>query len=135
MTVNQHEFLQAFLSTTLTKAQWTHEAHLRLGWMFVRLYGSWEAALLHVRQGIQALNEAINQGVGYNETITVFYLQLVDSRIRAGLPQDDWEMFQLNNQDLLDKAHRIIFEYYSPDILFSKEAAMQRVEPDRQPLP
>src|SRR5687768_459807 len=82
------ELVRRFRERTLSKAEWTHAAHLRVGLWHVLRFPSGEA-LERLRAGIRALNEthgnANTDTGGYHETITRFYvLWIGDFANRAG---------------------------------------------------
>jgi hypothetical protein len=132
--MDHQKFLEAFESATLTKAEWTHEAHILMGWLYVQHYGNWERALPVVRAGIQKLNAAINHGVGYHETITVVFLRVIDSYWKESC-ETDWEKFKQTYPELFNYRKPILAKYYTKARIFSEEARLQFIEPDREPLP
>lgn len=117
------------LAATLTKAEWTHAGHLAACVGLVRRLGA-TAALDTCRRAIPRLNEAhgvVNDdGSGYHETITVFYVAAVAAALARGLAADDVE-------DELGRDAPLM--YWSRDRLLSVEARRGWVEPDRAPLP
>jgi hypothetical protein len=133
--MNQQEFLTAFHTCALTKAQWTHEAHIRMAWLYIKMYGHWQNAMPHVRQGIRQLNAKINHGMGYNETITQAYLQLVQERIEQGGVTETWEKFLQTNTDLFNWQEPILLSYYTREMIFSFKARASFVPPDIRLLP
>ena len=124
-----------FLSCTLPKQKWTHEAHLRVG-LWHLLHYSPSKSMAKLRQGIKRYNLACgienNDNHGYQETITQLYVLLI-ARFLETIPFSN----EIANIDLLadrllksygDKS--LIFEYYSRDRLMSKNARLKWVEPD-----
>ena len=47
--VGDETFMKAFEDTTLLFEDWTHEAHLRMSWNYIKKYGSAEAATPIIR--------------------------------------------------------------------------------------
>ena len=117
------------LAATLTKAEWTHSAHLAACVGLVRRLGP-AAALDACRDAIPRLNEAhgvVNDdGSGYHETITVFYVAAVAAAIACGAGAEGVE-------DALGRDAPLT--YWTRDRLLSVEARRGWVEPDRAPLP
>ena len=78
--MNDEALWTAFHARTLTAAEWTHEAHLRIAWMHVTRYPLDEAHL-RMRAGIIRLNERHDlvetAERGYFETLTYVWLVLV----------------------------------------------------------
>src|SRR6185369_4934759 len=73
-------FAARFCEANVPRAEWTHEAHLRVGAWHVFHHGA-AAALPLLRERIRRLNET--NGVantatgGYHETITAAYVELL----------------------------------------------------------
>jgi hypothetical protein len=84
--MNDEEFLRQFETCGLTHAEWTHRAHVKTAYLFLRRYPFTEA-LSRLRKGIQALNAAhrIEESPtrGYNETTTRAYVQLIAATMKA----------------------------------------------------
>jgi hypothetical protein len=130
------QLVDAFLSRTLPQKDWTHEAHLRVGLWHLINYPPNES-LARLRQNIKQYNVACRientANQGYHETITRFYVWLIDRFLK--------QVERLQPIDLL--ADRLIslygdksfpLNYYSRDKLMSKTARLQWVEPDLKPL-
>jgi hypothetical protein len=77
----------AFCDCSLPKAQWTHEAHLRVGLWHLLAYST-DEALEMMRARITAYNVACGVGntdsSGYHETITRFFVTLQPSEAFFG---------------------------------------------------
>lgn len=123
------DLLQRFESATLSKEEWTHEAHVRVALEYVKALPH-PKALDKMRSGIERLNAA--HGVpqtdtgGYHETLTRVWLRMVRmawERWGAWDPLWDW---------LQDK--RAVLRFYSRDCMMSREARYGWVEPDIAPL-
>lgn len=123
---------QGLIDCTLPKAEWTHHAHLRAGLWHVLHHGA-PAALDLLRARISRYNETVgtmnNDSSGYHETITRFYVTVIDRFVGA------------NDRTMAidDLAARLIAEYgdrrlplrcYSESRLFSPVARRSWVEPD-----
>jgi len=123
---------RGLIERTLPKAEWTHEAHLRAGLWHVLHHGA-PAALDLLRERISRYNESVGTAntdtSGYHETITRFYVTLIDRFLATadrGAPIDDLAA------QLLD-AHgdrRLPLRFYSETRLFSPVARRSWVEPD-----
>lgn len=74
------DLARRFQRLELSRAQWTHDAHLAVGLWHVARFGPGEA-LERLRCGIRALNEhngVVNSRTeGYHETITRGYVELI----------------------------------------------------------
>jgi len=125
-----------FCELRLSKPEWTHYAHLRVGLWHMLNYPAAEA-LTRMRSGIRALNEshgvANTETGGYHESITRFYLW----QIGVFLDAND----RKRSED--DLAVELILEYGDKDLpfrhwskarLMSPQARSGWVEPDLEAL-
>ena len=137
------DLAERFGARNVSRAEWTHEAHLAVGLWYVARYGA-DEAFARLRVGIRALNEA--NGVantptgGYHETITHAYVVLIATFLeRRGVtlrsPDRDvqCEVDALLQGPLADRA--VLFEHWSRERLMSPEARAGWVEPDVRALP
>jgi hypothetical protein len=128
---------EAFLACTLPASEWTHEAHLRVG-LWHRLRMPAEASLENLRDRIRHYNESLgnenSDTDGYHETITRFYVILID-RFVAGADVTRG-IDELSDELIARLGFRgLPLDYYSPDRIFSVEARRAWVAPDLAPLP
>jgi len=124
-----------FTGKTLTHAQWTHDAHLRVAWMHLSRW-SLDEAHLRMRAAIIRLNEVHGleetPARGYFETLTRVWLVLVAEarRARAG---ESSRAFLDAHPALQDR--NVPLRFYHRETLMSARARSVWVEPDREPLP
>jgi hypothetical protein len=133
------EFLASFEARTLPFAQWTHRAHVKVAFLYLRTL-PFESALAKVRAGVRAYNAAneVPEGPtsGYNETTTVAFLHLVAATMAAY-----GEAFPAPTADTFCDAHPQLMTrhalrlFYSPQRRMDPRAKTQFVEPDLAPLP
>jgi hypothetical protein len=121
-------FLAAFEDTSLPRHEWTHAAHVRMGFLYLsRLpYADAEATIV---AGIQRYNAAKGNHTGYHHTITIAFARLIASRLTGS----DWPTFVTTNPDLL--TFGCIQKHYSPEVIKSETARAAFVEPDLVALP
>lgn len=125
--MTDEEFLLAFQDTSLPRAEWTHEAHVRMAFLvFAQGQG-----LEEIRLGIRRYNAAQRRS-GYHETITVVFARLVEVA-RAATPELGWPAFAQAHPELFTPA--VLNQYYTHEALRSPEARIAFIAPDRQPLP
>ena len=83
---NVDDLVSGFVSCSVRKGDWTHAAHLTVGFWHVRQYGA-DEALVRLREGIRRLNESFGNvntpTSGYHETITCAYVRLLDQFLDA----------------------------------------------------
>ena len=136
MTVDTAEFVASFEATTLSKDQWTHEAHVRVAWWYARTR-PFPESLDAMRAGILRYNEVIGVETtadsGYHETVTVAWIRIMHDLVRGRSMEEDFDDFCSSHPDVLDK--RILLRNYTPQHLMSPEARAAFVEPDLSPLP
>lgn len=128
---------RAMIDHTLPKAEWTHEAHLRVGLWHVLEHGEAEALDL-LRERIRSYNEATGgtntATAGYHETITRFYVRVIARFVATA--EREVALDTLADQ-LIARHGRadLPLVHYSAERLFGTEARARWVEPDRAPLP
>ena len=129
---------EGLLSRTLTRPEWTHEAHLA-----ACLYLLTERPEIVPERDLPDIIRGFNESVGgvnddkqgYHETITQAYIR----GVRAFLTRTD------PGQSLSDKVNALLASpeggrdwpllFYSRERLFSVAARLGQVEPDLLPLP
>lgn len=126
---------QGFGDSSLSRAEWTHETHVRIAYLHSRQYPLDEAHL-RLRAGIIRLNERhglIESGErGYFETLTRVWLVLVaDAAARSGAA---------SSRELLERCpelddRTLPSRHYSQRLLASIRARSIFVAPDLEPLP
>ena len=128
------KLVKGFTECTLSKADWTHEAHLITGLYLLARHG--DKALDEMRTRLLRYNESVG-GInddqnGYHETMTVFWLWALKEMFADDNGRVYW------NQDALDDllfdetlADRNIWaEFYTKDLMMSEAARRGFVEPD-----
>jgi hypothetical protein len=131
------ELVEAFLAGTLPRAEWTHEAHLRVGAWHVHHHGP-DGALALLRERIRRLNDrhgtANTATSGYHETITAAYARLIADFLSAADAGRDLEaaVVALLASPLADRA--ALFRFWSRARLLSPEARSAWLPPDLAPL-
>ena len=137
--MDDRELLAQFESRTLPFAQWTHRAHVKVAFLYLRECG-FDAALDRLRTGIKSYNGANNvpdtPTSGYNETTTHAFLHLIHATMRAYgevVPTPDAEAF-CNAHPQLQHRHALRL-FYSRQRRMHPDAKTRFVEPDLAPLP
>jgi hypothetical protein len=132
-------FLKSFEERSLPFGQWTHRAHVKVGFLYVRAH-PFDQALARLRKGIKAYNAANNvpEGPtsGYNETTTHAFLHLIAATIAAygdAMPTPTADAFcDMHPQLMTRNALRL---FYSPQRRMDPRSKTEFVEPDLAPLP
>ena len=127
---------RGLIDRTLPKAEWTHQAHLRAGLWHVMEHGP-IAALELLRTRISSYNESVGTAntdtSGYHETITRFYVIVIDRFLANADRSADLDVLA---EQLIAKLgdRRLPLHHYSESRLFSPVARRSWVEPDLRPL-
>lgn len=125
--MTDEEFLSAVECCTISKSDFDHVAHLRLGWLYITRYPLAEA----INRCIESLQRlGTHHGVrhNYHETITWTYLLLVADR-QTRQPQESFEAFRTANDDLFTA------QPYAHDQLYSKATIESDLARTRYLLP
>ena len=130
------DFLAAFEGCTLPKVHWTHGAHLLTGACYVHALGE-HAALNQMRTCVRRYNESVGtkntESSGYHETITIAWIKLLAGLLRRSQPIKRADFATLAIEHF--SPQRDIFKrHYDFDLVSSKEARLQWIEPTLQPL-
>ena len=130
-------FIARFERGEVSRAEWTHAAHLLAGYWYVSSLGL-EQAIAQLRRRIRFHNEAVGtvntDSAGYHESLT----RLFAHGIAAKLARCQGESFDDALVALLGSALAASdwpLQYYTRERLFSVEARLNWVEPDLKPLP
>ncbi len=110
------EFLEALESCKLPPHEFTHVAHIRAGYLYLRA-GGFAAALQRIRSAISNYAAHLGRGDKYNETITVAYLSLINQHMSERGAAGGWPEFVRENPQLLDR--NLLLRYYDPAELHS----------------
>jgi hypothetical protein len=126
---------EAFSTATLPEAEWTHRAHLRVAWLFLKRHPIDDAHVL-LRVGIIRLNAfhglVETTSRGYHETLTRAWLALVASYMsRVEAPSSEKFLDAVGHELGKDA----VSAHYTKERITSVRARALFVEPDRAPLP
>jgi hypothetical protein len=133
--LGDEELWLAFNASKVPAPAWTHRAHLRVAWMFLKRHPLDEAHVL-MRVGIIRLN--VFHGLvetpsrGYHETLTRLWLSLVAARMRTMDAPSSAAFVDACSESLGKDA---AFRHYSRELVMSVRARAIFVEPDLLPLP
>lgn len=124
-------FARAFEDGAVPPAEFTHLAHVRVAWVYLREADSPDEALERMRGAIRRFAAAAGASQKYHETITVLWMRLLEA-VRIQGASGELEEVLLTYPELANKD--LPLQYYSRDRLFSDEARAAWLEPDRRPL-
>jgi hypothetical protein len=109
---SDEDFLVAFEAMEIPGSEFRHRDHIRLAWIYLRNEGLADGAARFC-SGFKRYVRHIGCEAKYHETITWFYLALVNERIHRGLPTSSWDEFLAANSDILENARGMLLERYS----------------------
>ena len=126
--VSDSEFEEQFTLNKFRPLWFTHEAHLRLAWIYVTKYGK-EIAFEKYSKQLQNFADKYNAEGKYNATVTFASIQIINHYIKNA---DAYDFQDVINEFSLLKTNfkEIISAYYSDDIFTSKEAKQHILQPD-----
>lgn len=124
--------IEAFEDGSVDPAQFDHEAHIYVGWLYLQLFELQEA-IDRFSAALRCLTKKLGVETKYHETITWFFMILIADR-RSTSASNDWQVFRQGNADLFARRPSIISQYYSDKRLGTSLARTQFVLPDRVPL-
>ena len=128
------EFVNAFETGTFPGKQWKHAEHIALAACYLHAMPVSEA-LDRARDRIRAYNESQGgkntEDSGYHETLTVFWLLIVDQAIDRNAPRAQAARAITAQFATQRDLYR---DYYSFDLLTSREARARWIPPDVKSL-
>lgn len=130
-------FIAAFSDGSLPRPAWNHRAHLTVALNVAREHTVAER-LPAIRRAILGYNTAVGiestPDSGYHETLTIFYMQVVERHILrfptlASIAEDANLLYaEWGDRELP-------LRYFTRERLFSREARAGWLPPDLRPLP
>ncbi len=126
--MTDEELFEGFEANTLNPAEFTHDKHVRLGWIYCDRYPLVEA-ISKFKSSLIAMVVRAGAADKYHETITWFYMLLINERAMKTSYETSFE-FLKKNQDLVKKSGKVLNSYYSKELLASDEARKHYLLPD-----
>ena len=124
--------VRGFETCTTRESDFPHRSHLVVATWYLNNSSASEA-LPKMRAAILNFLDHYNIEGKYNETITLFWIRIVEQFL-AKLPAPSSLLERTNA--VVESLHdsRLMFEYYSEELLWSERAMKEWVEPDLKPL-
>jgi hypothetical protein len=106
-----------------------HEAHIYAAWLYLERWPLQEA-IMNFRAAIIRLTIKLGAETKYHETITWFFMLLINQR-RVETGASTWAAFRQHNADLIKDAGETLHRYYSEELLASEAARQHYLLPDQ----
>ncbi len=126
--MTDEELFESFEGNTLNPAEFTHDKHVRLGWIYCDRYPLAEA-ISRFKSALTVMVIRTGAADKYHETITWFYMLLINERAMKSSYETSLD-FLKDNQDLVKKGGNVLNSYYSKELLASDEARKHYLLPD-----
>lgn len=130
--LSDQEFQEQFMSCTLPPAVFSHEAHLRLAWLYVRKYGPDKAENI-IQDQLKAYVMSLGALDKYHTTLTVAAVRIVNHFISRS-KSEDFKGFISEFPQLKSGFKELIASHYGFDIYTSEKARLSYLKPDLLPF-
>lgn len=132
MQVSDLEFLHQMNECVISPTDFTHEAHLRLAWVQINVYGI-EAALQNVPAVLKKYVNFVGASDKYHETLTLAATKAV-YHFMLKSNSKKFDDFLLEFPALKYNFKGLMVSHYGMTLLTSNEAKVAYVEPDLLPF-
>lgn len=119
--------IERFETGQIDPEQFDHEAHVYVGWLYVRKF-ELAIAISRFDAGLKRLTTHLGVPEKYHATITWLFLLLIAERFDSN---ESWQRFRLRNEELISNSKTTLNRYYSDALLFSERARERFVLPDK----
>ncbi len=116
-------------SASIDAESFNHESHVYAAWLYLEQWQLNEATQRFCA-AIRNLTLKLGVEAKYHETITCFFMQLINQR-RSAMQQSSWFAFRRENVDVIENAGRTLKRYYSQELLASELARQHFLLPDK----
>ena len=130
--LSDQEFRQQFKNRTMPAAVFTHDAHLRLAWLYLREHGINKAEEL-IQDQLRKYVASLGAEDKYHTTLTVAAIKVVN-HFMSHSKSDSFKDFIAQFPQLQTGFRELIGSHYGFDIYTSKKAKLEYVEPDLLPF-
>jgi hypothetical protein len=127
----------SFENKILPKEEWTHNAHIAVAFIELDTCKDFDNALISLRNKIREYNLSVgteNTDIsGYHETLTVFWLTVINEFYSTNSCEDIDDMYNSFTKTIF-ALPTFPTLFYSKELLFTKIARHNWVEPDQLPI-
>lgn len=126
------QFIDLFESQKLSPDLFTHEAHLRLAWIYLDRYGL-EKALTNIRKQLKDFVVSVGADDKYHETLTTAGVYIVYHFMERSNTYD-FESFLGMFPRLRSDFRSLVDQHYGDDIFSSDKARRTYIKPELLPF-
>lgn len=126
--LSDKEFEALFEKGDLPPSLFSHEAHLRLAWLYIKKYGQ-EKAAEKTCEEIKQFDRLHGKGDKFNTTVSVAAIKMVHHFIKKS-ESNDFYTFINKFPRLKTGFKELLHQHYGLDIFSNKEAKTSFIEPD-----
>ncbi|WP_299439979.1 hypothetical protein [uncultured Aquimarina sp.] len=130
--LNDSEFEKQFRTGNLDPSLFNHEAHLRLAWIHINIYGL-ETACDTISNQILSYVNRLGATDKFNKTLTIAAIKIVYHFLQKS-KSDTFQDFITEFPRLKSNFKKLLDAHYGFDIFNSEEAKTQYLEPDLLPF-
>lgn len=126
------EFIEQFENCILDPATFSHEAHLRLAWIHIQMFGV-KQAKDNIQKQLQNFVAHVGAKDKYHETLTIASIEAVNHFMQKSI-SNNFDDFLIEFPQLTDDFKSLINSHYSFDIFNSTKAKNEYLKPDVLPF-
>ncbi|WP_196889725.1 hypothetical protein [Aureivirga sp. CE67] len=126
--LSDQEFENQFSNCTIDPKIFSHEAHIRLAWIYIKKYGLEEAKNKYTFQ-LKNLTVFLGATSKYNHTVTIIAMRIIHKLIE-NKENLDFKNFINQNPELNTDFKNLINNHYSFDVFKNDLAKTSFIEPD-----
>jgi hypothetical protein len=132
MQLSDSEFIIQFKSYTLSPSLFNHEAHLRMAWLYISIYGL-EKGIFNIRKDLKSYVRHLEATDKYNETLTIAASHAVHHFMQKSTTTS-FKQFISQYPQLLTQFRQLMETHYSTNIFTDEVAKREYLEPDLTPF-
>lgn len=129
--LSDQDFIRAFQECTIDPSWFTHEAHLRLAYLYVVTWGAKQAAI-RICEGISRFDRVFGSGEKFHRTITMASVGIINHFIRKS-GATDFQSLIVQYPVLVNDFRRLLFTHYSKELINTPESRHKYQMPDLVP--
>ena len=129
---SDERLLQAMEISALDPAYFSHEAHLRWGWLLIENNGI-ENAIEKACDQLKSYTSKLGAEDKYNETVTVAAIKAIH-HFRLKSKSDNFKDFIKASSRLKTSFKELMETHYSEDIFTNAKAKVKYMKPDKAPF-